>query len=219
MEQHGGDATSQQKQTTPKLQAITQLLRKKSSLAKSRVEFYSKPPWWIQAASKETSTLAGRASFLAGFSYYEFSRQSEENVERVPYYTTFLIGAFTVSIVVVVRDAILQRMFRQVNRGDLLALTKVLRTGKQGYVHTTYRLFQFAFHLYILALAHMADVYNPDMKTNEAHLYHATRYLPYATVLLALWVSRTFNTHINDAYEHKGTWPLLDVEYSWDKKV
>merc|ERR1719221_2365184 len=54
------------------------------------VEVYLKPPWWCQAVVNETGTLAGRAGFLAGFAYYEFSRQSEENTQRVPYYAVLL---------------------------------------------------------------------------------------------------------------------------------
>ena len=78
------------------------------------IKVYQKVPYECESVTATTGTCAGRAGFLAGFAYYELSRQSQANTERVPQYVIMLLGTFTLCMVVVVRDAVVQRAFRQV---------------------------------------------------------------------------------------------------------
>merc|ERR1711871_1022914 len=130
------------------------------------------------------STIAARAGFLAGFAYYELSRQSVDSTDRVPEYTALLLGVFTIAIVVVVRNAVTQRMFRKVFKDVLPNCVKDFHDSDWAfpdgdYRWNTYRLFYFAWLLYIVAMSFMVDVYNPDMKDHSPIMYYATRYVFY----------------------------------------
>ena len=52
----------------------------------------------IDTMLNTTGTASARSGFLAGFAYYELSRLSEANADRVPLYLGCLLGAFTLSV-------------------------------------------------------------------------------------------------------------------------
>lgn len=107
------------------------------------------------------STAAGRCGFLAGFSYYEFSRLSEANAMRVPVYPTALLGAFTFSVVC---NALWAWITMYINSGDDLgrSFDGVLRLARLAY-----NCYQAAFLCYAVGLSKMVAVFNPAAVVNS----------------------------------------------------
>ena len=54
--------------------------------------------WLVGRRLQVADAAAGQSGFIAGFAYYELSRQSAANAERVPLYPILRPGADAVSI-------------------------------------------------------------------------------------------------------------------------
>jgi len=102
---------------------------------------------------------AGQSGFIAGFAYYELSRQSAANAERVPWYPILLLGAFTCSVVC---SGITAYLHLQTDECDCEALEE--RRQRRSYlaVKLAYWCNRMAFYLYCVSMPFMGPVYNPS---------------------------------------------------------
>ncbi len=149
-------------------------------------------------------TACGRAGFLAGFAYYELSRQFGERVERVKPYPILLLGTFTLSVACCTLGAFVQMYSRKVHSDDMDKLADRFwptRAGpcSFGIARVCYRLFVMAFYMYIIALSYMVSVYNPGLDDETAgHIEHLiTNWYLYAIVIFAVLVNAYFGLLVN----------------------
>lgn len=117
----------------------------------------------LKAALHIADAASGQSGFIAGFTYYELSRQSAANAERVPLYPFLLLGAFTFSVLCSGITAYLHLSVDECEPCQERRLAALHRRSSCLTVATlAYWCNRFAFYLYCGSMPLMGAVYNPS---------------------------------------------------------
>jgi len=127
---------------------------------------------------------AGRCGFLAGFSYYELSRLSTENAERVPEYLYCLLGSLTFSIAC---NGVWMWVSMYLGKRDSAAQLRANVRDIRKLAKCGYFFYQAACLLYAAGISQMVKVFNPTA-VESSHLWGTFWHLLFLGEEYGMWI-------------------------------
>mmetsp|Transcript_45537 Transcript_45537/g.106465 ORF Transcript_45537/g.106465 Transcript_45537/m.106465 type:complete len:902 (-) Transcript_45537:45-2750(-) len=116
----------------------------------------------LKAALHIADAAASQSGFIAGFAYYELSRQGATNAERVPLYPILLLGAFTLSVLC---SGITAYLHLSVDECEPCQEKRLAAMHSRKVCFTASSLAYWcnrgAFYMYCGSMPLMGEVYNP----------------------------------------------------------